>query len=34
MTPDYIDPAIGIPLAIVLWLIVIVQYRRDKRRNE
>jgi len=33
MTPDYIDPAIGIPLAIVLWLIVIVQYRRDKRRN-
>lgn len=34
MTPDYIDPAIGIPLAIVLWLIVIVQYRRDKRRNQ
>ena len=34
---DYIDPAVGIPLAIVLWAIVITQavrsYRKEKDRE-
>ena len=38
-TPDYLDPALGIPLAIILWtlllIIVLVQLRRAKvRRNK
>lgn len=28
-TPDYIDPAIAFPLAIVLWLALAVYLRRD-----
>jgi hypothetical protein len=23
---DYIDPAVGIPLAIILWLLVVIMY--------
>ena len=32
---DYMPPEIGIPLAIILWAIVLIQWRRDvvKRRN-
>lgn len=32
---DYIDPAVGVPLAIILWAVVLIQWRRDivKRRK-
>lgn len=31
MTPEYIDPWVAVPLAVILWAIVIVQYRKDRR---
>ena len=36
MTPDYIAPELAIPMAIVLWSIVAIIWRRDviRRRKE
>ncbi len=30
---DYIPPMIGLPLAAILWTIVILQWRADSIRN-
>lgn len=31
--PDYIDPAVGLPLAAVLWAVWLIMVIRDKRRS-
>lgn len=31
--PDYIDPAVGIPAAVILWTIVIITMVRSYRKG-